>query len=325
MNHTTRSLSVLLAALLLARSGCGPNPAPASGSGTPAPVSSQGPAGSASVPETEPDPTPAAPGRSPTDNDHHFGKEGPFVWATGTEDLRYMLIGEFVGYFDAATGESGVLCGRPECTHRDYKCNAYVGSGAISLALYDGKLWWFGNNPQYSLVRGIPRQNGIWRMDPDGTNRELVKEFPAELAASEAVYGVTFHRGRAFFRTTKNTVTDGVPETFGHVYMTWLNDAPEFTLLAECPSGLQMEVLDRYVYVLHHAFHGDEEIELLHGAEVARYDIDTGERELLLSAEDAPELTAHLYVSDDGTVYLAENGTGRAESRAMRRQPSASR
>lgn len=65
------------------------------------------------------------------------------------------------------------LCGRPDCTHDNVDCNAFV-AGAERICYYNGYLYvitsqidWTGSESTCTLLR----------MNPDGTNREVVYEF----------------------------------------------------------------------------------------------------------------------------------------------------
>ena len=239
---------------------------------------------------------------SPKDNDHHFRSEGPYAWITGTEEIRYMVLGTYAAYYDAAAENSGVLCGRPECLHEDWTCNGYMNTTSESISFYDGKLYWLGFNQKFGQKNG-PRQLGIWRMDQDGTNRELLKELSEEVTYME-FYSMTFHRGMAYLHTREQRVTDGVPETLSHIYATDLTDSDEFTLLLSRTGELEYEVIDHYIYVLSYVFFTEGE-PFPTGMEISRFDLDTGETEWLLRAEDDPGISGHFYVSDDLTVYVS--------------------
>ena len=301
--------SLLLAALLLLGvTGCGKKPAdPASASSGGAAPSS---AGSGSRPSPEPSdaqPEPSAPARSPTDCDSRF-RLGQTASVTEWDGVFYFLVGEYVGYYDEASGESGILCGRPECTHEDWTCNAYMNDNAKSLFWYDGKLYWMGFDQQYLHVKGVPANRGIWRMEPDGTGRELLKLLPDEIKKL-AVASVTFHRGNAYLLVREERVTDGVPESLFWIYRTKLDRSEEFTPLLCRSEGLLYQVVDHYIYIAAHADPGDRDTPP-HNVEISRYDLDTGEEELLLSPENAVNITAGCFcVTDDQTVYVADWNT----------------
>ena len=81
-------------------------------------------------------------------------------------------------YTDFATQTRVFLCSRPECTHRDDSCTSWISNtnGGILLMAYKDNLYFFQT--------GGPRQNAteedlmhLWRMDLDGSNRELLYTF----------------------------------------------------------------------------------------------------------------------------------------------------
>lgn len=63
---------------------------------------------------------------------------------------------------DLATGISGPLCSKPECTRTDRSCNAY------GLSMYDGRIYWV------EYVYGS-RSYRIVSAAPDGTAQTTVR------------------------------------------------------------------------------------------------------------------------------------------------------
>ena len=93
-----------------------------------------------------------------------------------TEDAFYLHSRNgngFLYYYDKASGLSGVLCPRPECVHDEKRNNAecagYIGSEQPSLQYYQGKLWYV------NATKGM--KIGLFRMNLDGSSKELVHEF----------------------------------------------------------------------------------------------------------------------------------------------------
>ncbi len=88
-------------------------------------------------------------------------------------------------FLDLETGISMPLCGKPECTHRSSACNAWTSSGR-DLQFYDGRIWFTDGS-------------GIFRVDPDGNNREAVSGIDNDLLYyGGGTVGTTFlHRGWA--------------------------------------------------------------------------------------------------------------------------------
>lgn len=57
------------------------------------------------------------------------------------------------------------LCGRPDCTHDNFDCNAIFMEISCTISSYDGYLYVVGMYP------GSPELFNLYRMDPDGNNR----------------------------------------------------------------------------------------------------------------------------------------------------------
>ena len=73
--------------------------------------------------------------------------------------VYYTILNSWIFYYDRESDTSGILCGKPECAHKDASCNAYAGNMMGCIQVYDGQLYWLSGSTLY-------------RMDLDGTNRE---------------------------------------------------------------------------------------------------------------------------------------------------------
>ncbi len=128
-----------------------------------------------------------------------------------TEDAYYLhncSSKPFLYYFDKATGETGVLCPRPECVHDEKRenreCTGYIGYDWPSLQYYRGKLWYFNS------TKGI--KFGLFRMNLDGSEKELVHEF--DPAGTPLEYGnrrLYIHRGMIYHACSRQEVKNGAP------------------------------------------------------------------------------------------------------------------
>ena len=306
-----RLLSVLLLAalLLLGVTGCGQSPASGgAGSGAssaPAPASS----GVVSRPDPirEPDPEPAAPARSPTDYDNRFSSmTGASVADVEGAWVFMPLWASNLFYADPATGDCGPLCGKPECTHTDKDCSSYVGSNGQFVNYYDGKLYYLA-----SFFNQAKRttEYGLWRQDPDGTNREFLADFLQGFQDEFGVpYNLIVHRGSVYIQTRKQTVKDAAPVESFLIVRADLQKPDEFTLLAERSSGFGLKgctcVAEDYLYLCISTW--TEELGVLRN-EVFRIDRKTGAEEPLFLAEDADWNVYTMFVTDEGVIYLSAN------------------
>ena len=74
-------------------------------------------------------------------------------------------------YIDPENGESGILCGKPDCTHDSEECNACLDSIGDGFTVYRDKIYW--------LSRSIIDRK-LMCEDIDGTNRQEVMALDKE-------------------------------------------------------------------------------------------------------------------------------------------------
>ena len=186
-------------------------------SGKPAPAETGEPAiTETATPASFPTVGPVPPSFVPAEYDPRYDDDPNFTFRfmsnmCATEDTVYFayqrtpLIGEryyeTICFLDKASGYVGPLCGKPECTHRDKNCNAYIEAQSHGLSIYDGRLYWM----QRSLVSDVA--SALCSVALDGTDRRLVRELDRELLPS-ATNGV-FHRGWFYLAGYGQNVVDG--------------------------------------------------------------------------------------------------------------------
>lgn len=97
----------------------------------------------------------------------------------------------FLHFSDFTSGETYPVCAKPNCTHDDYLCSAYL--KYASHLYYDGSyLYYFsGNECQF------------WRMNTDGTDRRMLFQCNenAESGALMNIGGAVFLDGKVYFNT----------------------------------------------------------------------------------------------------------------------------
>ena len=131
--------------------------------------------------------------------------------AGSTEDTFYYVLwqNKLIRYADKATGISGPLCGKPECTHDNAGCNAYLSDTAWGLTNYDGRLYWVGTNGYRYLYSSAL----------DGTDRRVVRELDREITGSSLSGSqVQFHRGYLYWAHYSNVVVNGVAQQVARVF-----------------------------------------------------------------------------------------------------------
>ena len=140
------------------------------------------------------------------------------------------LLDEYVHYYDKASGVGGVLCGNPACMHKDDTCDGFVGEPNYGMTFYDGKLYWLGQNEKNSPLKAAPR--GIWRMNPDGTERESLEiDGIMSFFSDKQFQSMAFHKGKVYFLVTEDYIDEGVPHSYCCLYDSDLGDLKTYRLL----------------------------------------------------------------------------------------------
>lgn len=126
------------------------------------------------------------------------GQDDPYQYLTLFDSKRkiipadkgyYLMCGAFLFYADEKMQNPVPVCNRPNCRHEQetdpaqvWKCNAYFG-GSIRCfncaAFYDGSLYVYATFDNATLEDRI---NRIFRVSPDGSQRETVMDFADELS-----------------------------------------------------------------------------------------------------------------------------------------------
>ena len=90
-------------------------------------------------------------------------------------------------YVDAATRQETYLCATPNCTHDSESCNSYL---PLEEGRYGYQLFFFNGYLYAAQCTPIESQGPyLMRMDPDGTNREIVLELENGGCFSGMLYG----------------------------------------------------------------------------------------------------------------------------------------
>ena len=117
-----------------------------------------------------PSPPPAGGGSSEGGFQKEMNVNHPFrLSAACKSDGGYYLQNEgYIYYMEAATGRMVLLCGKPECTHRDpMTCNAWANTKFLTF--YDGKLWYTNMDAMHGS------RLTLCTTDPDGSNHRDVQ------------------------------------------------------------------------------------------------------------------------------------------------------
>ncbi|MBR6006156.1 MAG: hypothetical protein IK064_00860, partial [Clostridia bacterium] len=200
-----RTIAIILAALLLlpiAACAGGTEPAP-----TAVPDQNGDVSASGEPPLATPDPARAF--DPETDFDNRFASQ--FNRIVETEDAYYLKgdCTDFLFYYDKVTGDSGILCPRPDCMHLPpawnevSECGGYIGNEHGSLAYYKGRLYWVSYyRPEMDTC--------VFSMALDGSDRQLIGKLgitPEEYQPQQ----YWMHRGYVYFYSEARTVVNGFP------------------------------------------------------------------------------------------------------------------
>lgn len=126
-----------------------------------------------------------------------------------TSNLRYICETEdgiyfqdfdvFAYYLEKKTNRVTILCGKPDCEHKDKTCNAYI--YGHSLWFYGGKLYFTNRDGVIENGNVVDYGDRIYSIDPDGTNRKAVQnlEFTPNGETSKYLSHPIMHRGVVYF------------------------------------------------------------------------------------------------------------------------------
>ncbi|MBO4878690.1 MAG: hypothetical protein J5544_00355 [Clostridia bacterium] len=311
-----RTIAIILAALLLlpiAACAGGTEPAP-----TAVPDQNGDVSASGEPPLATPDPARAF--DPETDFDNRFASQ--FNRIVETEDAYYLKgdCTDFLFYYDKVTGDSGILCPRPDCLHVPPEpmsgvtdCGGFIGTERGSLTYYKGRLYWAKYyRPEMDIC--------VFSMALDGSDRELI----GKLAISPEEYQPQqfwIHRGYVYFYSEANKVVNGAPTCRLAIVRQPL-EGGEKQVIFEEQSYVDGEWTLRFigddVYILAgydgadgSVFeHGEPEVPedylvLQEHSVILRWNPDMAEPEVLLD-EESPDQPApdNFYVEPDGTVWF---------------------
>ena len=137
------------------------------------------------------------------DADYRFAHSGSTVCET--EDAYYGTLFDdpyYLRYYDKKSQYSGILCGKPECTHTDENCDGYIMGEVGGVRLYDNQLYWIQNmyGEGYAL----------WCMDLNGKQRQRVQNIDAAIFSKlNTNIIMQVHRGYVYISGMGCTVWNG--------------------------------------------------------------------------------------------------------------------
>ena len=217
-----------------------------------------------------------------------------------TEDfyLGGNMIGNYMHYYDKATGISGVLCADPSCGHDSSACGAYMEDGP-TVSVWAGKLYWVA-------PEGDSRDKFLWRSDLSGMNREKLKILSFEdFIVKYQPQRYVVHRGMLYALGDSNTVSGTEISSGVTLVATPLDDSQEFTVLHEesFDQGINTTVrfVGDYAYISQVTFPLDR---IILDVSIKKINLTTGETETIYEEAGMSENLGALWVTQSEELYL---------------------
>ncbi|MBQ7916161.1 MAG: hypothetical protein IJ315_05160 [Firmicutes bacterium] len=230
----------------------------------------------------------------------------PMARLCETEGAYYGLcssIMEQLMYMDKGSGVSGVLCAKAECEHNAESCNAYVGLGAGGFSVYDGCLYWVGDQIVEKTI-----VTGLWSMNLDGTDRVKIKDIDVELLNATADNSIIrVHRGYLYLIGCEGVIENGKTITRVTAQATPLDSSDEWVTILdlEVDSGVTSDVkfVGNKVYIMIEKKEAENRILTL-------YVWDSKTRELSICFEENISFHAeNMWVEEEGAYFAASGAS----------------
>lgn len=246
---------------------------------------------------------PAAPAENTylQDTDYAYMYDGAPM--AESPDGYYYRTSDFVYYIDKQTMTAVPLCDKPDCLHEKETdpekvsdCNACLprASGDSLIAYIDGYLYVASTQVNANLMNEGDVNNVLVRMNPDGSKRETVLQFPHTAAH------YLIHRGYLYYTdaTYSETESGELDAVYG-VYRVPLKGGKTETVYEnDLPNGVldSMTAYGNYVYYEHRP-----NTDGVYSIEYYWYDIHTGEQGKLFSPPELVDPMEPRFL--DGRIY----------------------
>ncbi len=220
--------------------------------------------------------------------------------ACETEDIIYYMMSmaeQQIHYYNKETGEGGILCGKPECTHAENGCNSFAIT-AGGLNIYDGRIWFITWNP--SAPGSI-----LYAMDLDGTERERIQTLSYQGGHSTKMH---LHRGYLYIGVSQREVIDGEPSYHFTITRQEIgNESDEPELVYENRARMSQQF--RYIFKgnsLYGYCQWAESTDIEKTTELFRCDLRTGTQETLAVWDSTSMNPGGLWI-DEEKIYISES------------------
>ena len=234
------------------------------------------------------------------DADRRFSQIGVTICATENSVYFNMLGDQLIRYADKATGICLPLCGKPECTHNNDNCNAYLYSVSIyGLSCYNDRLYWIDVNPKNWL------EECIYSMAYDGTDRRTERS----LGVAGGFLEAQFHRGYLYVSYRTQEVVNAEAKDTLHVvaYRLGSDEGPVEILNEEVRNlsqQIRIQAFGDIVYIALKANEDGSDIELY------RWDTQIGELETLFCGDIPFFWRKEFWATEEGIMLYGNVPTG---------------
>lgn len=215
-------------------------------------------------------------------------------------------MGNYLQYYDKASGITGVLCADPACSHNSDNCSAYIQSGA-TLSYYDGSFYWIAMDPQGG------NDFFLWQSDLSGANRKRVKRLSLEnviMAYQPQRYVV--HRGKLYMLGKSSFVTGTQVGYRISILSTSLDDSEDITVLYDNTIDHGVNMTTRFVgnaiYLSLVTFPEGGPFDIT----IMKFDTKSGNSETVYEESGMVTALGAIWVTEQGEIYLPGADTDRA-------------
>ena len=135
-------------------------------------------------------------------NDQLCADDQTVFFLTNSKDGKNLLM-----YADLESGVGGPLCGKAECMHDDYSCNAYVGNTIAGLIALEDELRWVG----FDISDSGAETGGLYlfSMKQDGTGRQKIRKLTDDISIPLLTGKIQYSKTYLFLCTEQPEITNG--------------------------------------------------------------------------------------------------------------------
>ena len=216
--------------------------------------------------------------------------------AVRTDEGFYMIVDDFLYYYDPDTFTPMLLCSKINCLHQHGEfpdsCDAYV-SISYSLSAFDGHLYYedFNSEGQWMFAR----------MNMDGTGHEKWMDFPMSEDKSHVPFG--FQGTYYFYTDIYTSASDQLDmETKNMFSVLDISDPSNQPFLIQEWEGMDktvfpLQVSDEKLFYLFGSMDGEKYL--------YAYDLKAHQKELLYTAKEAAS-----YFCSGNSIWMLQADTG---------------